>query len=74
VVILNERQLRRVLKEYIEIYFNRARPHQGLRQRIPAPKSPSVPKMCEKLVPIPILGELHHDYQCAAWPTRKPRT
>ena len=66
VVILNERQLRRVLKEYVEIYFNRARPRQGLRQRIPVPKSQSVPKMCEKVFPIPILGGLHHDYQYAA--------
>ena len=66
VVILKERQLRRVLKEYVEIYFNRARPHQGLRQRIPTTKSPSVPRMREKVVPIPILGGLHHDYQYAA--------
>jgi putative transposase len=66
VAILNERQLRRVLKEYIEIYFNRARPHQGLRHRIPAPKSQSDPEMREKVVPIPILGGLHHDYQYAA--------
>ena len=66
VIILNERQLHRVLKEYVEIYFNRARPHQGLRQRIPVPKSPSVPKMCEKVVPIPILSGLHHDCQHAA--------
>jgi hypothetical protein len=41
VVILNERQLRSVLNQYVEIYFNRARPHQGLRQRIPVPRSPS---------------------------------
>ena len=66
VVILTERRLRRVLKEYVEIYFYRSRPHQGLRQRIPVPKSQSVPKMCEKIVRIPILGGLHHDYQYAA--------
>ncbi len=30
VFILSERQLRRVLKAYVEIYFNRARPHQCL--------------------------------------------
>jgi transposase InsO family protein len=66
VIILNERQLHRVLKEYVEIYFNRARPHQGLRQRIPVPQSQSDPKMREKVVPIPIFGGLHHDYQYAA--------
>jgi putative transposase len=66
VIVLSERQLRRVLKEYVEIYFNRGRPHQGLWQGIPVPKSQSVPMMCEKVIPIPILGGLHHDYQYAA--------
>ena len=31
----NEAHLRRVLKEYAHGYFNKARPHQGLGQRIP---------------------------------------
>ncbi len=35
VLILNERHLHRVLKEYVE-YFNHARPHQGIDQQIPA--------------------------------------
>ena len=30
VVMLSERQLRRVLKKYVEIYFNRARPPSWL--------------------------------------------
>lgn len=33
-LILSERQLYRVVREYAS-YFNRARPHQGLNQRIP---------------------------------------
>ncbi len=66
VVILSEQQLRRILKEYVEIYFNRARPHQGLWQAIPVAESRSIPKVGEKLIPIPILGGLHHDYQWAA--------
>ncbi len=65
-VILNERQLRRVLKEYVEIYFNRARPHQGLRQAIPGAAAQSVPTAGGKVVPIPILGGLHHEYHWAA--------
>ncbi len=65
-VILSEQQLRLVLKEYVEIYFNRARPHQGLWQETPVAGSRSVPKFRGKVVPIPILGGLHHDYQCAA--------
>ncbi len=65
-VILNERQLRRVLKEYVEIYFNRARPHQGLRQAIPGAAAQSVPTAGGKVVPIPILGGLHHEYHWTA--------
>jgi len=34
VPILNERQLYRLIKEYVK-YFNEARPHQGIRARIP---------------------------------------
>jgi transposase InsO family protein len=35
IVILSEAHLRRVLGEYARSYFNAARPHQGLGQRIP---------------------------------------
>ena len=66
VVILSEQQLRRVLNEYVEIYFNRARPHQGLRQAIPAAAAQTVPTAGGKVVRIPLLGGLHHNYQWAA--------
>jgi len=67
VVIFSERQLRRILREYTETYFNRARPHQGLGQRVPVPAvSGSVQEVARKVVAIPILGGLHHDYQAAA--------
>ena len=66
VVILGERQLRRVLKEYVEIYFNRARPHQGLSQAMPVAKPQSIHLVGGKVVPLPILGGLHHDYRWAA--------
>ncbi len=71
VAILSERRLRRVLKEYVEIYFNRARPHQGLRQGMPLGASRSVPEVGGKVVPNPILGGLHHDYQ---WGATRGRT
>ena len=35
ILILNASHLRRVLKVYIEDYYNVARPHQGLHQQIP---------------------------------------
>ena len=67
VVILSERHLHRVLREYVETYFNSARPHQGLFQRIPAlAESRSVSEIGRNVVGLPILGGLHHDYQRAA--------
>jgi transposase InsO family protein len=67
VVILGERHLRRILEEYVATYFNPARPHQGLSQRIPAPAAPRTgPRDDAKVVALPILGGLHHDYRLAA--------
>ncbi len=67
VLILSERQLHRVLREYVETYFNSARPHQGLFQRIPAlAASRSASEVGRNVVGLPILGGLHHDYQWAA--------
>ena len=37
-LIINERHLDYVLREYSQ-YYNRARPHQGLRQQIPASRT-----------------------------------
>ena len=66
VIILSEKQLRCVLKEYVEIYFNGARPHQGLGQAIPVAESRSVRNVDGHIVAYPILGGLHHDYRRAA--------
>src|SRR6266536_620404 len=41
-LILHEMHLQRVLNAYVR-YFNRARPHQGIRQQIPEQKAGSVP-------------------------------
>ncbi len=35
-LIINQAHLRRVMREYVE-FFNTARPHQGIEQRIPVP-------------------------------------
>ena len=37
VIVLNERHLNRLLREYIEQYYHRARPHQGLDRDTPIP-------------------------------------
>jgi transposase InsO family protein len=66
VPVIGERKLTRVLKEYIS-YFNPARPHQGILQRIPAPKvSPPGVANSGKVMAFPMLNGLHHDYRWAS--------
>ena len=66
-LILHEKQLQRVLNAYI-LYFNRSRPHQGIRQQIPEPQTGSVPADREggKVLSFTVLGGLHHDYRRSA--------
>ena len=66
-LILHERQLHRVLNAYVA-YFNQARPHQGIGQQIPeASRSAlSSPQASEKVIALPVIGGLHHDYRRAA--------
>ncbi|CAA9576652.1 MAG: Mobile element protein [uncultured Thermomicrobiales bacterium] len=66
-LILGEAHLRRVLREYVT-YFNTARPHQGLEQRIPEPGAVHA-RRAEAGGPVravPVLGGLHHTYLRAA--------
>jgi len=67
VLLVNEAHLRRVLTEYVH-YFNRSRPHQGIKQRVPeaARASTDSAKCSEPVVAIPVLGGLHHAYRRAA--------
>jgi putative transposase len=58
-LIINAAPLRRVMREYAE-FFNTARPHQGLDQQIPIPKTSSQGKgqvRCRN-----VLGGIIHDY------------
>ena len=58
-LIFNEAHLRHVMRDYI-VYYNTARPHQGIGQGIPIPRSPSDtrgPVRCRK-----VLGGILHDY------------
>ena len=66
-LILEEKQLQRVLNAYV-VYFNQARPHQGIQQQIPVACEVSRPSQHAegKVIAVPILGGLHHDYQRAA--------
>ncbi len=66
-LILHEKQLQRVLNEYVA-YFNLARPHQGIWQQLPEPNrlSLSTHQVGDKVIAVPIVGGLHHDYQRVA--------
>jgi len=67
VLILHEKQPHRVLKAYVA-YFNQARPHRGIQQQIPELPVPSAPphNQREKVIAVPVLGGLHHDYRRVA--------
>ncbi len=66
ILVLGERHLYRIVKEYVQ-YFNRARPHQGINQRIPAGAG-SIPEKAGtgKIIAFPVLNGLHYDYRRAA--------
>ncbi|HEY5373067.1 MAG TPA: integrase core domain-containing protein [Polyangiaceae bacterium] len=66
IIIRGERHLEHVLKEYCFNYFNVARPHQGIGQRVPTARVIKGPTDLTGVVTIPVLGGLHHDYRAAA--------
>ncbi len=62
-LILSERHLLRQVNQYV-VYFNQARPHQGLNQHIPmAPVPSNTAGFVGEVISIPVLNGLHHDYQ-----------
>ncbi len=65
-LIWNERHLRLILGEFIS-WYNQGQVHQGLHG-IPDPDpSLAAPQPAEgRLLAIPVLGGLHHDYRLAA--------
>jgi putative transposase len=65
--ILQEKQLHRVLRAYTQ-YFNQARPHQGIGQQIPEKYNGPVTQYRDdgKILCLPVLGGLHHDYRRSA--------
>jgi hypothetical protein len=65
VIILGERHLRAVLNEYVA-FFNSSRPHQGLAQRVPFPTTATSCSVSGRVLALPVLGGLHHDYRWAA--------
>jgi putative transposase len=63
-LVLNEKQLHRVLRAYVK-YFNRARPHQGIRQQVPQGEVTTVPpdQQSNRIISVSVLGGLHHEYR-----------
>jgi putative transposase len=66
-LLLHEKQFQRVLNAYV-VYFNQARPHQGIQQQIPGRcrSVPSSQNAGSKVIARPVLGGLQHDYHWAA--------
>jgi len=68
VIIINERHLHSLLKEYINDYYHIARPHQGLNGQTPEniPLSKIKGNQKSNLIPFPVCGGLHHRYERVA--------
>jgi putative transposase len=66
-LIFWEKQLQRVLNGYV-MYFNQARPHQGITQQIPEQRRsiPCAQDAGNKVIALPVIGGLHHDYRWAS--------
>ena len=56
-------ELARIGRDYA-IFFNRARPHQGIGQRVP--DGMAAPSAHGDVIAYPVLGGLHHEYRKAA--------
>jgi putative transposase len=63
-IILGERHLRSILKNYVD-YYNVSRPHLSLERNAPVPRSIEPPAL-GAVVAVPQVGGLHHRYTRAA--------
>jgi len=61
VIVLGERQLRRILTSYYP-YYHRCRTHLGLEKDAPEPR-PIQPLILGAVVEFPEVGGLHHRYE-----------
>ena len=59
-IILNERHLDRVLREYLD-YYHRHRTHRALDRDCPVPR-PVEEAEQGKVIELPLVGGLHHRY------------
>lgn len=68
VIPINENHLYRLLKEYVDEYYNTNRTHQGIECRtpIPSPKYEKTSFSESEMIPKEILGGLYHTYKKVA--------
>ena len=65
-IIINERHLRTMLREY-EVYYNNGRPHRTLDLETPTgPPARAGPAPVGRIAARPVLGGLHHEYEWLA--------
>ena len=65
-IFLSEDHIRKVVAEYVS-YHNHARPHQSLHAiPDPYPELKKPPPSDGKLIALPVLGGVRHDYRLAA--------
>jgi hypothetical protein len=62
VVVIGEKHLRRLVREYLDGYYHPARTHLSLGKDAPIPR-PVQPSSMGEVVSIPVLGGLHHRYE-----------
>ena len=62
VIVVNERPLRHVLRDFIR-HYNEARPHQALALQVPAAPSRASPATSSRILSRPVLGGLTHEYE-----------
>ncbi len=72
VIVINDQQLRRLLREFIDGYYHCARPHQGLGGGVPLQDEdngagpilvrPANDPEGDQLLAFPVVGGLHHRY------------
>ncbi len=60
VIVLGEKHLRRILKEYLD-YYHKSRTHLGLEKDAPESRTIQTPEV-GPVVAEPVLGGLHHRY------------
>jgi len=63
-IVLNQRHLDRLLKEFVDEYYYVARPHQGLAGDTPmGSDTPASIEESADLISFPVCGGLHHRYE-----------